>query len=54
MGNKEESEGEEEQKKLENSGEAYIEEPAAEAAIRKELADFYGLEEHHIKIEIRD
>lgn len=54
LGNKEESEGEEEQKKLENSGEAYTGEPAAEAAIRKELADFYGLEERHIKIEIRD
>ena len=54
LGNKEESEGEEEQKKLENSCGADTGDPDAEAAIRKELADFYGLEERHIKIQIRD
>lgn len=56
MGNKEESEekGEEGQKGAENSGGADTGDPDAEAAIRKELADFYGLEERHIKIQIRD
>lgn len=56
MGNKEESEekGEEGQKRTENSGGADTGDPDAEAAIRKELADFYGLEERHIKIQIRD
>ncbi len=56
LGNKEESEekGEEGQKGTENSGGADTGDPDAEAAIRKELADFYGLEERHIKIQIRD
>ena len=56
LGNKEESEekGEEGQERLENSCGADTGDPDAEAAIRKELADFYGLEERHIKIQIRD
>lgn len=54
LGNREEPEGEKGKKDLGNSVEAYTGHPAAEAAIRKELADFYGLEEGHIKIEIRD
>lgn len=56
LGNKEDSEegGEEEQQELESSGEEHTGDPAAEAGIRKELADFYGLEERHIKIKIRD
>lgn len=59
LGNKEESEekgkeGDEGQERLENSCGADTGDPDAEAAIRKELADFYGLEERHIKIQIRD
>ena len=55
LGDREEdNRGEEKLKEQKNDGKEKAGNPGVEEEIRKELADFYGLEEHHIKIKIRD